>query len=717
MLKRPSAPPPAWPTERLRVGGFEVDLRAREVQPRSGGAARRITAKAASVLGVLALQRGEVVTREELMDVVWPQTFPTGDVLTQAVTQLRKAFGDDADTPRYVATIAKSGYRLIAEVEWLQKDSAVPATATVGAGEGLGNRGAARSRAPWWFAGGVLATAALALLAWQGSMRRITAAPAPEIVRLTSTPGFERSPRLSPDGSVIVYTAAADDAAHTALYLQSSTGFTARRLTAPRNGSDTAPAWSPDGRRVAFRRVRERDACTIVTISISTGEEREIAPCLPLMFGLDWSPDGRWLATGARVEPYGKGSHLQRLDIEAGRWEPVSYTRPDGAWDGVPRYSPDGRRLLFRRGTSTADLWQLELASGEAGPLTRLGADLRGHDWWPDGRGVTFGLVDVRGLHLMHLPSGEDQPIDSGVRGAGVPDLAGTTMQAVFELPTLGGRLWRRELNASPVPPLEAFPSVGESTLPAVSPDARFVAFYSDRSGQLRVWTGARATRDGARPVEGFTPFPRFPPAWHDDGERLLAVGEGAQGEGVYELEPARGRAHRIVLDGAQRVELARYLDDGRILVLERAGETSTLAVFDATGRRLASGTVPVSYAVPDPRRHRVLYSTPRAAGVFATGIELRGETRVVQGFVHPPNYRGWDVAGDVLLVVGLHPGESPLWRFDLAAPDRPPEAAGAVPDSYLKLVALEPAGDAAWFADESEQGIDIGRAELRPPR
>jgi hypothetical protein len=39
------------------------------------------------------------------------------------------------------------------------------------------------------------------------------------------------------------------------------------------------------------------------------------------------------------------------------------------------------------------------------------------------------------------------------------------------------------------------------------------------------------------------------------------------------------------------------------------------------------------------------------------------------------------------------------------------------VPDSYLKLVALEPAGDAAWFADESEQGIDIGRAELRPPR
>src|SRR6476620_3457785 len=100
----------------LRVGECLVDVPRREV--RCGDEPRRITVKSMQVLLVLVAHAGKVVSREALLEWVWADTMPTDDVLTQAITQLRKAFGDDRGAPRYLETIAKGGYRLLAPVEW-----------------------------------------------------------------------------------------------------------------------------------------------------------------------------------------------------------------------------------------------------------------------------------------------------------------------------------------------------------------------------------------------------------------------------------------------------------------------------------------------------------------------------------------------------------------------------------------------------------------------
>ncbi|WP_206326427.1 winged helix-turn-helix domain-containing protein, partial [Pseudomonas viridiflava] len=81
---------------------------------------RRLTPKALGVLKVLMRVPGAVVTREELFAEVWPDTLPTNDVLTQAITQLRKAFSrDDDGGTAYIETIAKTGYRLLQPVSVL----------------------------------------------------------------------------------------------------------------------------------------------------------------------------------------------------------------------------------------------------------------------------------------------------------------------------------------------------------------------------------------------------------------------------------------------------------------------------------------------------------------------------------------------------------------------------------------------------------------------
>ena len=76
----------------------------------------RLEPKVMQVLVLLAAHAGQVVAKERLIQTVWPDAFVTDDVLTRAISELRRVFGDDARESRFIQTIPKSGYRLIARV-------------------------------------------------------------------------------------------------------------------------------------------------------------------------------------------------------------------------------------------------------------------------------------------------------------------------------------------------------------------------------------------------------------------------------------------------------------------------------------------------------------------------------------------------------------------------------------------------------------------------
>src|SRR5918999_5166036 len=113
---------PMLPLERRslnvkRFGTFEVDLRAREL--RKGGIRIRLQDQPFEILAVMLERPGEVVTRDELRERLWPAgTFVDFEhSLNAAVKRLRAALGDDADNPRFVETLHKRGYRFIAAVQ------------------------------------------------------------------------------------------------------------------------------------------------------------------------------------------------------------------------------------------------------------------------------------------------------------------------------------------------------------------------------------------------------------------------------------------------------------------------------------------------------------------------------------------------------------------------------------------------------------------------
>ena len=102
---------------RLRFGVFELDLRAGEL--RKHGLRVRLQEQPFQVLAVLLEHPGDVVTREELQKKLWPaDTFVDFDHgLNKAVNKIREALGDSAESPRFVETVARRGYRFLAEVK------------------------------------------------------------------------------------------------------------------------------------------------------------------------------------------------------------------------------------------------------------------------------------------------------------------------------------------------------------------------------------------------------------------------------------------------------------------------------------------------------------------------------------------------------------------------------------------------------------------------
>jgi DNA-binding winged helix-turn-helix (wHTH) protein len=109
-----------------QFGPFVADrLRYRVVR---GDTVVELTPKLLDLLFHLVDRPGTLVTKEELLDALWPDANVTDNALTQAVSELRQALGDDAGDPQFIKTVARRGYRFIAQVAPMDATAAPPSS-------------------------------------------------------------------------------------------------------------------------------------------------------------------------------------------------------------------------------------------------------------------------------------------------------------------------------------------------------------------------------------------------------------------------------------------------------------------------------------------------------------------------------------------------------------------------------------------------------------
>ena len=398
----------------IRFGVFEVDLRAGEL--RRQGLKVKLQEQPFQVLAMLLEKQGQVVTREELRDRIWPDgIFVDFDKsLSKAIGKIRDALGDSPENSRFVETLAKRGYRFLVPVESggapqppvLQLPS-LPAESKPGP--------SSRRRFERAFRG-IMATLAIAVVVGVGvwvSMKPPIRQPGQSAliaIPLTTFPGDQFFSNFSPDGNQVAFAWNGPKQDNVDIYVKLIGTDSLLQLTND-PAMDCAPTWSPDGRYIAFLRGGAH-ATVLLVPSIGGPPERKLTETMSSIDfnqvggsvpGLSWSPDGKWIAYRVwSAQEHG----LRILNVEDG-----SITKLTSDYDNFPMWSPKGDRIGFTRaGKNAFDIFTIKPDGTGLMQLT----DAPGNDahcaWSPDGQYILFSSSRLGFRDEAPLYDGAPQP-------------------------------------------------------------------------------------------------------------------------------------------------------------------------------------------------------------------------------------------------------------------------------------------------------------------
>lgn len=368
----------------LRFGPFELDLDSCELW--KSGVRVKLQLQPFRVLGLLATQPGRLLTREEIQREVWPDgTFVDFEqALNFCIRQIRSALGDQANTPRFIETLPRRGYRFIAPVEAIgppapsdgpaplaappavaavQPFPARPQPAVVPGVIAMPGRGP-RSWPPAAMATTAVLLVALLALAAHVAVRWPAPRTIPTFQRLTFNRGFVRSARFAPEGQVL-YTAAWEGRPVSA-YAVRLDSLESRPLATPAHGLVAVR-----GGEVAFFTEAGRLGRSVVT----GGPVKDV---LDKVRSADWSADGADFAVARPFDPAGVLEGPARIEY------PVGTVLCEASRPTHVRLSPDGRRVAFLEHPVWGDDRGSVVVVDRAGKRTTLSegwASLQGLAW------------------------------------------------------------------------------------------------------------------------------------------------------------------------------------------------------------------------------------------------------------------------------------------------------------------------------------------------
>jgi DNA-binding winged helix-turn-helix (wHTH) protein/dipeptidyl aminopeptidase/acylaminoacyl peptidase len=384
----------------IRFGTFEVDLVAGEL--RKGGVKLRLTGQPFQVLAILLERPGEVVTREELQKRLWPDTFVDVDHnLNTAINKIREVLGDSADSPRFVETLPRRGYRFIGPIEReqlqvLPRDS-----------------GSVPAALPFWrrstsigFVLLVILAAAGAFIYWRTHAASLAPPKQRTLTRLTFDDGLQFGATWSPDSRFIAYSS--DRGGKFDIWVQQVSGGDPVQVTRG-PGHKWQPDWSPDGKYIAYRSEEGDGGLFVIPALGGEGLARKIAVT---GYSPRWSPDSSQVLFQTSQLAGLSRFYVIGLDGSAPR-EVLGELTTNGEANGISAaWHPDGTRITawvreasfnaapsFWTGPVTGGaVTKSEIAPEIAKQITEIAADLGSAGWaedfkftWaPSGKAIYF---------------------------------------------------------------------------------------------------------------------------------------------------------------------------------------------------------------------------------------------------------------------------------------------------------------------------------------
>lgn len=386
--------------------------------------------------------------------------------------------------------------------------------------------------------------------------------------RMTSQAGLEKAPAWSPDGLRVAYTS--DEDGDLDIMLRDLRDDRISALTADYSGYDDHPIFSPDGRRLVF--VSDRDGGGIFSMRIDGSDLRRVAQ-VPVSHShesqvhaptLAFATDGELIFAGSRgaVGLFRVPDGASETTLDA---TPVAIplAEPDRPFSITqPAISPDGGRIAFTEltgtGTSVTRLWHVARDGSDPIRLTD-GTDFSENPVWSDdGRGIYF-LSDRRGndgLTWLPLdPSGRPagEPVDVTVGfDIGSFALSPEGRRLVYSKVAERSNIWSAHMGDDSLSPAPSSLRQGQQLMSEnqliefvdVSPDGQWLAFDSNRSGNVDIWLFRLLDRSWRRltadPAHDWRP--RFSP----DGKQIVFYSLRSGERNLWIVDFAGGPPRRL---------------------------------------------------------------------------------------------------------------------------------------------------------------------------
>jgi Tol biopolymer transport system component/DNA-binding winged helix-turn-helix (wHTH) protein len=557
------------PALKIRFDAFEFDFQVGEL--RRDGRRVKLQDQPSRVLFRLLQRPGEIVTREELHQELWPaDTYVDFDHgLNSAVARLRETLRDSADKPRFVETISKRGYRFIAAIQ--PDHPTEPAPVPIAAKHPEHSIKIPVSKR-FWAVAVFLVTSSCAAAIW--AMYRPDAdkqLSKIEVVPLVGLRGFQATPALSPDGNLVAFRQS-DGSRNAGIYVAVVGGDKSIQLST--NPGDCCPAWSPDSRQIAFSRYSDRTLSILTIPALGGTEHRVYQGPDSIGGGISWSPDGRTLALceGRQEDP--TRSRISLLSLTDLSTRPFS-SPPAGSIDRNPMFSPDGKEITFIRSTVAGVSNDIFVMSTKGGPAKRLTFDNRpimgSPTWTADSSEIVFSSDRGAATGLWRVCAtgcSPPRPVAGPVGVAKWPSIPANGVHSlVYEEGLSTFNIWQLRLKDPKhreKPAAVLISEKGDKMRPELSPDGKKIAFESNRLGFWDIWAcdveGAGC--DQITSLHGTAGRAR----WSPDGHRIAFEFHPKERSEIYVVDVPGGAPHLLpTIPGADNLSPS-WSRDGKIL-------------------------------------------------------------------------------------------------------------------------------------------------------
>ena len=428
-------------------------------------------------------------------------------------------------------------------------------------------------RRRYWASAAVLTVATLA--AWILLRRGQPPAPLP-VVPLTSLPGAEYAPALSPDGKRLAFTWTPADSQNQDIYVMDLPGGNPRRVTDD-PAADVFAEWSPDGQRLAYvRAAAGGDRYELRLADLRDGSDRkllvsEIPGADPPAWVHTWTPNGEGLIFSRPRQP-GAPFGMVLLELKTGTEHRLTPPVSGVVGEVTPALSPDGRRLVFQRRVvaGEGDLFIVDLksdytAAGLPRQITHEGCCLQAPSWTRDGQEIVFVSWKNGTRRLARVAAGGGSiRFDPSVPAVGFAPRIAPDGRLVFHDSAWVSSIFRVDLKEPGSGAKRLIASSRRDGSPAYSPDGKWIVFSSDRGGSRQLWI---CDSEGMAPrqLTHLEPISAWYPAYSPDGRWIAFEGRRGNDSDIYLASPLNG-AVTPLLQGKSAEQRPRWSRDGRRL-------------------------------------------------------------------------------------------------------------------------------------------------------